>query len=142
MTVPGVTECRPGVYVYNDASQVSLRTCSLEDCALTVLATVVSAPAPDRAVLDAGSKTVSSDPLRPNGEGYGWVLGRRARLARLSEEHGVLAVEEGERFRVGERVRVLPNHACVVSNLHDRLLAIRGESIEAEWRVAARGRVE
>ena len=101
-----------------------------------------SAPAPDRAVLDAGSKTISSDPLRPRDGGFGWVLGRRARLARLSEEHGVLAVEEGERFRVGERVRVLPNHACVVSNLHDRLLAIRGEAIEAEWRVAARGRVE
>jgi len=142
MTVPGVTECRPGVYAYNDASQVSLGTCSLQDCALTVLATVVSVPAPDRAVLDAGSKTVSSDPLRPEEQGFGWVLGRRARLARLSEEHGVLAVEEGERFRVGERVRVLPNHACVVSNLHDRVLAVRGESVEAEWRVAARGRVE
>jgi D-serine deaminase-like pyridoxal phosphate-dependent protein len=142
MTVAGVTECRPGNYVYNDASQVSLGTCALEDCALTVVATVVSVPAPDRAVLDAGSKTVSSDPLRPRAEGFGWVLGRRARLSRLSEEHGVLAVEEGERFRVGERVRVLPNHACVVSNLHDRVLAVRGERIEAEWKVAARGRVE
>jgi D-serine deaminase-like pyridoxal phosphate-dependent protein len=99
-------------------------------------------PAPDRAVLDAGSKTVSSDPLRPRAEGFGWVLGRRARLSRLSEEHGALAVEEGEVFRVGERVRVLPNHACVVSNLHDRVLAIRGDVVEAEWTVAARGRVE
>jgi D-serine deaminase-like pyridoxal phosphate-dependent protein len=142
MTVAGVTECRPGNYVYHDASQVSLGTCALEDCAMTVLATVVSAPAPDRAVLDAGSKTVSTDPLRPRAEGFGWVLGRRARLSRLSEEHGVLAVEEGERFRVGERVRVLPNHACVVSNLHDRVVAVRGESVVAEWRVAARGRVE
>jgi D-serine deaminase-like pyridoxal phosphate-dependent protein len=142
MTVAGVTECRPGNYVYNDASQVSLGTCALEDCAMTVVATVVSVPAPDRAVLDAGSKTLSTDPLRPRAEGHGWVLGRKARLARLSEEHGVLAVEDGERFRVGERVRVLPNHACVVSNLHDRVLAVRGERVEAEWRVAARGRVE
>jgi D-serine deaminase-like pyridoxal phosphate-dependent protein len=126
MTVAGVTECRPGNYVFNDASQVSLGTCGLEDCA----------------VLDAGSKTLSTDPLKPRAEGHGWVLGRKARLARLSEEHGVLAVEDGERFRVGERVRVLPNHACVVSNLHDRVLAVRGESVEAEWRVAARGRVE
>jgi D-serine deaminase-like pyridoxal phosphate-dependent protein len=70
------------------------------------------------------------------------VLGRKARVSKLSEEHGVLAVEAGERFRVGERVRVLPNHACVVSNLHDRVLAVRGETVEAEWKVAARGRVE
>ena len=142
MTVKGVTECRPGNYVYCDASQVSLGTCALEECAMTVVATVVSAPAPDRAVLDAGSKTLSTDPLRPRGEGHGWVIGRKARLSKLSEEHGVLAVEPGERFRVGERVRVLPNHACVVSNLHDRVLAVRGETVEAEWRVAARGRVE
>jgi D-serine deaminase-like pyridoxal phosphate-dependent protein len=142
MTVAGVTECRPGNYVYHDASQVSLGTCGLEDCAMTVVATVVSTPAPDRAVLDAGSKTLSTDPLRPRPEGHGWVLGRKTRLSKLSEEHGVLAVEEGERFRVGERVRVLPNHACVVSNLHDRVLAVRGERVEAEWRVAARGRVE
>jgi D-serine deaminase-like pyridoxal phosphate-dependent protein len=142
MTVPGVTECRPGNYVYHDASQVSLGTCGLEDCAMTVVATVVSVPAPDRAVLDAGSKTLSTDPLRPRADGHGWVIGRKARVSKLSEEHGVLAVEEGERFRVGERVRVLPNHACVVSNLHDRVLAVRGERVEAEWRVAARGRVE
>ncbi len=142
MTVAGVTECRPGNYVYHDASQVSLGTCGLEDCAMTVVATVVSVPGPDRAVLDAGSKTLSTDPLRPRAEGHGWVLGRKARLSKLSEEHGVLAVEEGERFRVGERVRVLPNHACVVSNLHDRVLAVRGERVEEEWRVAARGRVE
>jgi D-serine deaminase-like pyridoxal phosphate-dependent protein len=142
MTVAGVTECRPGNYVYHDASQVSLGTCGLEDCAMTVLATVVSAPAPGRAVLDAGSKTLSTDPLRPRAEGYGWVLGRKGCLSRLSEEHGVVDVAEGETFRVGERVRVLPNHACVVSNLHDRVLAVRGEQVEAEWRVAARGRVE
>jgi D-serine deaminase-like pyridoxal phosphate-dependent protein len=142
MTVAGVTECRPGNYVYHDASQVSLGTCGLDDCAMTVVATVVSVPAPDRAVLDAGSKTLSTDPLRPHAEGHGWVLGRKSRLSKLSEEHGVVAVVEGERFRVGERVRVLPNHACVVSNLHDRVLAVRGERVEEEWRVAARGRVE
>ncbi len=142
MGMRGVTECRPGTYVYNDASQVSLGVCGLEDCAISVLATVVSAPAPDRAVIDAGSKSLSNDPLRPRADGHGWIRGRRARVARLSEEHGVLAVEEGERFRVGERVRVLPNHACVVSNLFDRVVAHRGESIEEEWRVAARGRVE
>jgi len=142
MSVPGVTECRPGNYVFHDASQVSLGVCAPEDCALTVLATVVSVPAADRAVVDAGSKTLSSDPLRPSGPGHGFVLGRRSRIARLSEEHGVIEVLPGEGFRVGERVRILPNHACVVSNLHDRLLGVRGDRVEGELAVAARGRVQ
>jgi D-serine deaminase-like pyridoxal phosphate-dependent protein len=141
MQAAGVTECRPGNYVFHDATQVSLGTCRLEDCALTVVATVVSAPAPDRAVVDAGSKTLSSDALRPRPGGYGWILGRRSRLQRLSEEHGVVEVAEGEAFRVGERVRILPNHACVVANLHDCLLGVRGDRVEAELAVVARGRV-
>jgi len=141
MEVGGVTECRPGNYVFHDASQVALGTCTIEDCALTVLATVVSVPAADRAVVDAGSKTLSSDALRPRPGGYGQVLGRSSRLAKLSEEHGVLAVEPGERFRVGDRVRLLPNHACVVANLHDRLIGTSGGRVEAVLPVAARGLV-
>jgi D-serine deaminase-like pyridoxal phosphate-dependent protein len=141
MSVGGVTECRPGNYVYHDASQVSLGTCAIEDCAMTVVATVVSVPASGRAVLDCGSKTLSSDALRPRGEGHGWILGRKSRIEKLSEEHGVVRVEPGESFRVGERVRVLPNHACVVSNLHDRVTLAHGDRVEGEWTVAARGRV-
>jgi D-serine deaminase-like pyridoxal phosphate-dependent protein len=142
MRAPGVTECRPGNYVYHDASQVALGTCTPKDCAMTVAATVVSVPAPDRAVVDAGSKTLSSDPLRPRAGGHGLILGTASRLDRLSEEHGVVAVAPGDRFRVGQRVTILPNHACVVSNLHDRVYAVRGGTVEAEWRVAARGRVD
>jgi D-serine deaminase-like pyridoxal phosphate-dependent protein len=138
----GVTECRPGTYVYNDRSQVALGACAPEDCAMTILATVVSAPAPERAVVDAGSKTISSDPMRPAPDGHGLVLGGRTRVARLSEEHGVLAVAPGERFRVGDRVRIVPNHACAVSNLHDHLVAVRAGRVEGRITVAARGRVE
>jgi D-serine deaminase-like pyridoxal phosphate-dependent protein len=141
MGVPGVTECRPGNYVFHDASQVALGTCGIEDCALTVVATIVSVPAPDRAVVDAGSKTLSSDPLRPRPGGYGQLLGRASRIEKLSEEHGVIAVAEGESFRVGERVRILPNHACVVANLQDRLVGVSGNRVEAVLPVAARGRV-
>ena len=141
MRVEGVTECRPGNYVYYDGSQVALGTCRLEDCAMTVIARVVSAPVPDRAVLDAGSKTLSSDALRPRAGGHGRILGTSSRIERLSEEHGVVQVAPGDRFRVGERVRILPNHACVVSNLHDVLYAVRGDRVEAELRVAARGKV-
>lgn len=141
MAVPGVTECRPGNYVYHDASQLALGTCGEADCAMTVLATVVSVPSADRAVVDAGSKTLSSDPLRPKPGGHGLIRGRRSRIDRLSEEHGVIRVEPGERFRVGEKVFVLPNHACVVSNLHDAVHAVRKGRVEAVWRVAARGKV-
>jgi len=139
MRVEGVTECRPGNYVFHDGSQVGLGTCAVEDCALTVVATVVSVPAPDRAVVDAGSKTLSSDPLRPFSGGYGQVLGGSSRIEKLSEEHGVIAVAAGEGFRVGERVRILPNHACVVANLHDRLIGVSGGRVEAVLEVSARG---
>src|SRR5262245_40884039 len=142
MRVSGVTEWRPGNYVDHDGSQVALGTCSQKDCAMTVAATVVSVPAADRAVLDAGSKTLSSDILRPRPGGHGLVLGTSSRIDRLSEEHGVVAVAPGDRFRVGQRVSILPNHACVVSNLHDRIYGVRAGAVECEWRVAARGRVD
>jgi D-serine deaminase-like pyridoxal phosphate-dependent protein len=141
MREAGVTECRPGNYVFHDGSQVALGTCALEDCALTVVATVVSVPAAGRAVLDAGSKTLSSDPLRPLAGGYGQILGSSSRIEKLSEEHGVVALAAGEQMRVGQRVRVLPNHACVVANLHDRLVGVSSGRVEAILRVAARGRV-
>ncbi len=142
MKVKGVTECRPGNYVYHDGSQVALGTCTPKDCAMTVAATVVSVPDQDRAVVDAGSKTLSSDILRPRPGGHGLVLGTSSRIDRLSEEHGVVAVAPGDRFRVGQRVAILPNHACVVSNLHERVYGVRAGSVECEWRVAARGRVD
>jgi D-serine deaminase-like pyridoxal phosphate-dependent protein len=141
MRVAGVTECRPGNYVFHDASQVALGTCSVEDCALTIVATVISVPAADRAVVDAGSKTLSSDSLRPKPRGHGSILGRESYLDKLSEEHGVIAVARGESFRVGERVRILPNHACVVANLHDQLVGVSQGKVETVLRVAARGRV-
>ncbi len=138
----GITEARPGNYVYLDRSQVNLQTCAIDECAMSILATVVSHGAPDRVALDAGSKTLSSDGLRPVADGFGLILGTRSRLARLSEEHGVVTVEPGDAFKVGQRVRVLPNHACVVSNLHDRVYGVRGESVEAVFEVAARGCVD
>ena len=142
MKVPGVTECRPGNYVFHDGSQVALKTCEASDCAMTVLATVVSVPAGDRAIVDAGSKTLSADPLRPSGAGHGLVLGTSSRIEKLSEEHGVIQVSPGDAFRVGQRVRILPNHACVISNLHDRLYGVRAGRVETEITVAARGRVQ
>jgi D-serine deaminase-like pyridoxal phosphate-dependent protein len=141
MSVAGVTECRPGTYVFNDATQVALGTCGPERCALTVLATVVSVPAHDRAVIDAGTKTLTSEAVRPRPDTFGVLADGRGRLVRLTEEHGVVQPAPGAAFHVGERVRVVPSHACPVVNLHDRLIGIRKGRVERELDVCARGRV-
>jgi D-serine deaminase-like pyridoxal phosphate-dependent protein len=121
----GITEMRPGTYIYGDANQVALGTQRLDDCALAVVATVASTPAPDRAVVDAGSKALSAD-LRVAGlAGYGVVLGREdLMVARLSEEHAVLMAPE-TRLAIGNRVVIFPAHACTTVNLHPCILLIR-----------------
>jgi D-serine deaminase-like pyridoxal phosphate-dependent protein len=148
----GITEMRPGNYVYFDRSQVALAAAAPSDCALTVLTTVVSKPAPDRLVLDAGSKTLSSDAARGFAPlpGHGSVLTSFGSdrvddtllVERLSEEHAVVRVLTGEtRLEPGDRVRVLPNHACVVANLVDEVHFVDGPNLVETLRVAARGRI-
>ncbi len=148
----GVTELRPGNYAYFDLTQVSLGAARLEDCALTVMATIVSKPAPDRLVLDSGSKTLSSDPARGFGRpsGHGVVLAGldssepdpRLRVARLSEEHAVVLVDGGATpLEPGDRVRIVPNHACVVSNLVDCVRLVDGLEVVETLDVAARGKI-
>jgi D-serine deaminase-like pyridoxal phosphate-dependent protein len=134
-----VTEIRPGTYIYLDRFQVAKGAGTPDDCALTVLATVVSHPVRDRAILDAGSKALSSDLLGL--ADYGEIVGLpRARVTGLSEEHGTLTLN-GETVTVGDRLRVLPNHACVVSNLFDRVHLVRGDAVIDILPVAARGRL-
>ena len=109
---------------------------------MVVLATVVSRPTEGRAILDAGSKTLSSD---LNGlEGYGFVREYpQLVLAGFSEEHGhVDCSASNARPRIGERVTVVPNHACAVTNLHEVIYGVRGNRVERAFRVAARGRVQ
>jgi D-serine deaminase-like pyridoxal phosphate-dependent protein len=138
----GLTEYRPGNYVYFDRTQVALGAATLDDCALTVLATVVSKPAPDRIILDCGSKTLSSDAARGFSPtpGYGVALMHSNLLIeRLSEEHATVRVtNELTTLEPGDRVRVLPNHSCVVSNLVDRVWLLDGNNCEA-LPIAARG---
>jgi D-serine deaminase-like pyridoxal phosphate-dependent protein len=137
--VPVTTEYRIGTYVYNDRSLVSRGVCDWGDCALTVLATVVSVPAPDRAVIDAGTKVLTSDLLGLNGHGH--VLGRPdITVDALSEEHGVLRAETIG-LEVGDRIRIVPNHACVVSNMVDEVQLVRGEHGLGPSPVSARGKV-
>lgn len=135
------TEYRPGTYVYNDRSLVSRGSCRWEDCALTVLSTVVSVPSSNRAIVDAGSKVITSDLLGLSG--YGHVLGRDdITIDQLSEEHGRLVTDGPIGLNVGDRVRIVPNHACVVTNMVDSVVVIGGNRKQPEiWPVAARGRV-
>ncbi|WBU55210.1 D-TA family PLP-dependent enzyme [Paracoccus sp. SCSIO 75233] len=137
--VPVATEYRIGTYIYNDRSLEARGLCTWDDCALTVLATVVSVPAPDRAIIDAGSKVLTSDLLGL--EGYGHVLGRPdIRIEALSEEHGTLKADNIS-LTVGERVRIVPNHACVVSNMLDQIELVRGNEYQTSAPVIARGKV-
>jgi D-serine deaminase-like pyridoxal phosphate-dependent protein len=150
----GLTELRPGNYVYFDRTQVALGAASLDDCALTVLATVVSKPAADRIILDSGSKTLTNDLARgvSKAPGYGAVLAdtggspRREdeslTIERLSEEHATVRVTGGTRLEPGDRVRIVPNHSCVVSNLVDAIRLVDGDDVIETIAVAARGRIQ
>jgi D-serine deaminase-like pyridoxal phosphate-dependent protein len=141
--LPGVTEFRPGTYVYNDRTTAAIGACAWEDCALTVLATVVSTAVPGQAVIDAGTKALGREPVRgAAGEGFGQVAEHpEVLVARMSEEHGILDLGQSSwRPRVGERVRVVPNHVCIVVHLNDLVYGVRGALADTSWPVAARGR--
>ncbi|HJU48904.1 MAG TPA: alanine racemase [Gaiellaceae bacterium] len=139
--VSEVTELRAGTYVYGDRACVADGSVPQDACALHVVATVVSRPAPGRAIVDAGSKALTSD-LAAGLEGYGAILEHpEARLTRLSEEHGWLDVGRCARPpAVGDVVTILPNHACAAVNLYDEIVVHRGGEVEGTWAVAARGR--
>ncbi len=140
---PGLTEVRHGTYIYNDRKTVADGVATLEDCALHVYATVISRPTPTRIILDSGSKTLSSDTIpKTYGEGYGLIREYPdAVIERLYEEHALVNFPaEGPAPKVGERVRVLPNHVCVVTNLHDEIPYTKGGEVAGVYRVAARGK--
>jgi D-serine deaminase-like pyridoxal phosphate-dependent protein len=139
----GVTEIRPGTYVFNDRNTVDAESASFDDCAATVLTTVVSTSVPGRAIIDAGSKTLSADALLSGEEKYyGYVREHPDYLLEeLSEEHGHLAMPTGASVRVGELLRVIPNHICPCINLHDHVYLVSEGRVLDRWRVAGRGKV-
>lgn len=149
---PGLTEMRPGNYVYFDRTQVALGAAAAADCALTVYATVVSKPTADRIILDCGSKTLAADAARGfvQPPGHGAVLEAYDSVRvdgslvveRLSEEHATVRVLAGDtRLEPGDRVRVIPNHSCVVSNLVDEVHLVEGTEVVETLAVAARGKI-
>ncbi len=141
--IPGVTEVRPGTYVYNDRTTAEIGACAWEDCALTVLATVVSTAVDGQAVIDAGCKALGREPVRgaPR-EGFAALLDRpEVTVERMSEEHGILDLTRTTwRPRVGDLVRLVPNHVCIVVHLNDTIYGVRRDVVEARWPVSARGR--
>ena len=139
--VAGITEHRPGTYIYKDRMQVAWGHGTLEDCALSVLATVVSHPTPDRAILDAGSKALAADSAGAPGHGF-LPAYPDAVITGLSEEHAIVDLSaSASKPQIGERVRVIPNHACVVSNLFDKVHLIRGTLVEEIADVTSRGKL-
>jgi D-serine deaminase-like pyridoxal phosphate-dependent protein len=138
---PMLTEHRAGTYIFNDVMTVASGTATWDNCAMRVRATVVSRPTDTRAVIDCGTKVLTSDLYTVTG--YGHVLEYpEAVIPHLSEEHGVIDLANCKRKPdIGEAVHVVPNHCCVVSNMVDELYGVRGGKVEVTWPVAARGTV-
>ncbi len=136
-----VTEYRPGTYIYMDRSQIAAGACKIDDCALQVMATVISTPKSGRAIIDAGSKSLTSDLLGL--EGFGLLPGYpETKIISLSEEHGVMDVSACPTPPdLGERVMIIPNHACSVTNLFDTVWLVASDGRATSARVDARGRV-
>ena len=142
---PGVTEVRPGTYVFNDRSQIAQGACGHGDLAAFAVTTVVARPAPDRLVVDAGSKVLTSDRmLVPDPPAsFGWVWGHDDwDVVRLSEEHGVVNVPPDASVRIGDRLAIVPNHVCPTINLASFVTVAEGGRIADRWPVAARGLVQ
>ncbi len=140
--IRGMTEMRPGTYVYNDRTTALVDACAWDDCAYSVLATVISTAVPGQAVVDAGSKAIFREELRgTDATGLGALLDRPDVILKgMSEEHGLLDLANTDwRPRVGDRVRIVPNHVCVSVNLHPLIHGVRGNAVEGTWPVVARG---
>lgn len=147
----GITELRPGNYIYYDRTQVALGAASWRDCALTVLTRVVTTHAPDRLIFDAGSKTLTNDLARgaSNPVGFGAVLAsldadeadETLAIERLSEEHATVRASRPSPLKPGDLVRIVPNHSCVVSNLVDQVWIVDGGDVIERMNVSARGRI-
>lgn len=140
--IEGLTEVRPGTNIFNDRTTAAIGACEWDECAYSVLATVVSTAVRGQAVVDAGSKALAKEELRGDGTGFGALLDDPKVVVRaLSEEHGILDLSRTDwQPQVGDLVRIVPNHVCASVNLQDRLLGARGGEIVDAWDVAGRGR--
>jgi D-serine deaminase-like pyridoxal phosphate-dependent protein len=140
-----MNEARPGTYIFNDRNTILCGACTLEDCAASILVTVVSTSVPDQMIIDGGSKTFSSDRVSAgNATGFGHLVeAPEAIFEKMNEEHGYVELKGVTRsFKVGNRLRMIPNHVCVAVNLHEQIYGIRGDQVEEVWKVEARGKLQ
>ena len=140
-----LTEIRPGTYIFNDRNTVAAGACTFDDCAASILVTVVSTARPGQVIVDGGSKTFSSDRhLAPPEATFGYLVeAPEAVFTKMNEEHGYIDVRRaGREFSVGDRLRIIPNHICTAMNLHEAVYGIRGETVEQIWKVEARGKLQ
>ena len=144
MLEDGVTEIRPGTSIFNDRNTLTEDACALEDCAARIHCTIVSAAVPDRMMIDAGSKTITSDPVAgKNVIGYGYFeQDPDLQLVKLNEEHGHIDTSQSSKtWQVGDCLTLLMNHICVCMNLQEEVYGVRGDTVETVWPVAARGKL-
>ncbi len=144
-TVKGLTEMRPGTYVYNDLNTLRCGACAYEDCAASVMTTVVSTARKGQIIIDGGSKTFSSDCLAVSSEvTFGLIKeAPEAVFHRMNEEHGFVDISHaGRDFAIGERLHIIPNHVCVAVNLHENVYGVRDGKVEEVWRVEGRGKLQ
>jgi D-serine deaminase-like pyridoxal phosphate-dependent protein len=140
----GINEIRPGTYIFNDRNTVLSGACGWDDCAASILATVVSTAKPGQMIVDGGSKTFSSDrPSSGSEVSFGRVVeSSESVFTRMNEEHGFVELRDAPPFRVGDRVHIVPNHICVAMNLHESVYGVRNGAVEQVWRVEARGKLQ
>jgi D-serine deaminase-like pyridoxal phosphate-dependent protein len=140
--VPGVTEVRPGTYIFGDYMMSARGILAEEEIALSILCTVTSRPTSDTVTIDAGSKTFGGDIWPPSEglRGYGRAVGHEAYLERMSEEHGVVRVGPDAELQIGDRLAFYPIHVCTAVNLSDELIAVKDGRVIVVWPVLARGK--
>jgi D-serine deaminase-like pyridoxal phosphate-dependent protein len=142
--VRGLTETRPGTYVFNDMNETKAGYSQLSDCALRVQATVVSNAVQGRAMIDGGSKTFSGDRLiSGDKQGFGFVTEHPdTRFTSMSEEHGHLDLGPTDQVHVGEKLSIIPNHVCACVNMHNQIYYHRKGIVEGSWTVEGRGKIQ
>ena len=143
--VNGMNEIRPGTYIFYDRNTVACGGCTFDDCAATVMVTIVSTARKNGFIIDGGSKTFSSDRLATGADNnFGLIReAPAAQFFQMNEEHGYVDLgDSAGSFRVGDRVTVIPNHVCVAVNLHEQIYGVRGGEVEQVWKVEGRGKLQ
>jgi D-serine deaminase-like pyridoxal phosphate-dependent protein len=143
--IPGLNEIRPGTYIFNDRNTMLMGACSLDECAASILVTVVSTAKKGQIIIDGGSKTFSSDRPGTGAEvSFGHIVeAPDAVFTKMNEEHGYVDIRRlQDSFTVGDKLHVIPNHICVAMNLHENVYGIRGDRVEQVWKVAGRGKLQ